>query len=72
MTIIMHVLYAYLIGPLDKNPLNHRDLVDFEELSLRYSGVHPTGDNYSRQSPSSAIPPTEAVPTCTVMPPSGN
>jgi len=60
--------HVYLIFPLDKNPLNQRDLVNFEELSLRYSGLQPTGDNYSRQSPSSSTPPIEGV---TVLPQSG-
>ena len=60
--------HVYLIFPLDKNPLNQRDLVNFEELSLRYSGLQPTSDNYSRQPPSSATLPTEGV---TVLPQSG-
>jgi hypothetical protein len=60
--------HVCLIDPLDKNPLNQRDLVNFEELSLRYSSLQPTSDNYSRQPPSSAIPPAEVV---TALPQSG-
>jgi len=64
------LLLSSLIGPLDKNPLNRGDLVDFEELSLQYSGVYSTGDNYSRQSQASVSPPAvEVVPS--VMPQSG-